>query len=121
VQADVILDIMGAAYLQRNIDALKTGGRLVVIGLQGGLRAELDLRQLLNKRALVAGTTLRSRPAVEKAAIMRAVHEHVWPLVEQGLIRPVVHARYAMREAAEAHRLLESNEHFGKILLTTGG
>jgi putative PIG3 family NAD(P)H quinone oxidoreductase len=120
VRADVILDIMGGAYLKQNVDALKVGGRLVVIGMQGGRRGELDLGQLLTKRALVAGTTLRARPAAEKAAIVRGVREEVWPLIEEGLIRPVIHARFPMAEAPAAHRLLESNEHVGKILLTAG-
>jgi putative PIG3 family NAD(P)H quinone oxidoreductase len=119
--ADVILDIMGGSYLKQNVDALNFGGRLVVIGLQGGRRGELDMGQLLMKRATVAGTTLRARSAVEKAAIIRGVREEVWPLLEEGRIRPVTHARIPMADAAEAHRLLESNEHFGKILLTTAG
>ncbi|WP_433611497.1 NAD(P)H-quinone oxidoreductase [Dactylosporangium sp. CA-139114] len=118
VQADVVLDIIGGPYLQQNVDSLKVGGRLVVIGLQGGRRGELDLGQLLTKRALVAGTTLRARSAAEKAAIVRGVREEVWPLVDEGLIRPVISRRFPMTEAAEAHRLLESNEHIGKILLT---
>ncbi|MFG2043362.1 NAD(P)H-quinone oxidoreductase [Dactylosporangium sp. NPDC048998] len=118
VQADVILDIMGGSYLKQNVDALKVGGRLVVIGLQGGRRGDLDLGQLLTKRATVAGTTLRARPAAEKAAIVRGVREEVWPLVEEGMVHPVIHERFPMGEAAEAHRLLESNGHFGKILLT---
>jgi putative PIG3 family NAD(P)H quinone oxidoreductase len=117
--ADVILDIMGGSYLEQNIDALNAGGRLVVIGLQGGRRGELDMGQLLMKRALVAGTTLRARSAAEKAAIVRGVGEEVWPLLEEGKVRPVTHARFSMADAAGAHRLLESNEHFGKILLTT--
>ncbi|WP_433081335.1 NAD(P)H-quinone oxidoreductase [Dactylosporangium sp. CA-052675] len=119
VRADVVLDIMGGSYLKQNVDSLKVGGRLVVIGLQGGRRGELDLGQLLTKRALVAGTTLRARSAAEKAAIVRGVREEVWPLVDEGMIRPVIHRRFPMTEAAEAHRLLESNEHIGKILLTT--
>ncbi|MEV8510848.1 NAD(P)H-quinone oxidoreductase [Dactylosporangium sp. NPDC051484] len=118
VRADVILDIMGGSYLKQNVDALKVGGRLVVIGLQGGRRGELDLGQLLAKRATVVGTTLRSRSAAEKAAIVRGVREEVWPLVEEGIVRPLIHDRFPMGEAAEAHRLLESSEHFGKILLT---
>ncbi|MGI5245960.1 NAD(P)H-quinone oxidoreductase [Dactylosporangium sp. CA-139066] len=120
-KADVILDIMGGSYLKQNVDALNFGGRLVVIGLQGGRRGELDLGQLLTKRATVAGTTLRARSAAEKAAILRGVHEEVWPLLEKGRIRPVTHARFPMADAAAAHRLMESSEHFGKILLTTGG
>ncbi|EEP72391.1 alcohol dehydrogenase [Micromonospora sp. ATCC 39149] len=116
--ADVILDIMGAAYLARNVAALATGGRLVVIGMQGGRKAELDLGALLAKRASVAATALRSRPLAEKAAIVAGVREQVWPLVAAGTIRPVVDRRLPITEAAEAHRLVESNAHTGKVLLT---
>ncbi|MEQ4300388.1 NAD(P)H-quinone oxidoreductase [Plantactinospora sp. B6F1] len=116
--ADVILDIMGASYLGRNVRALATGGRLVVIGLQGGRRGELDLAALLAKRGSVAATALRSRPAVEKAAIVRGVREEVWPLVEAGMVRPVIYRRLPMSEAAEAHRIVDSSDHVGKVLLT---
>ena len=119
--ADVILDIMGASYLDRNLRALATGGRLVVIGLQGGAQASLNLGALLTKRASVIGTTLRSRPVSEKAAIVAAVREHVWPLIEAGKVRPVVHASLPMADAAEAHRLLESSAHLGKVLLVSHG
>jgi putative PIG3 family NAD(P)H quinone oxidoreductase len=115
---DVILDIMGASYLDRNVASLATGGRLVVIGLQGGRRGELDLAALLSKRACVIATTLRTRPDPEKSAIIDGVREHVWPLIESDLVRPVVHSRIPMPQAAEAHRLVEANEHFGKVLLT---
>ncbi|MEV7012950.1 NAD(P)H-quinone oxidoreductase [Streptosporangium sp. NPDC051022] len=117
VQADVILDIVGGPYLSKNVRALRSGGRLVVIGMQGGSRGELDLGALLAKRASVHGTTLRARPVDEKGAIVRGVVENVWPLVEAGAIRPVIHSRVPMSEAAEAHRILESGEHIGKILL----
>ncbi|MFF0578927.1 NAD(P)H-quinone oxidoreductase [Streptosporangium saharense] len=117
VQADVILDIVGGPYLMRNVRALKTGGRLVVIGMQGGSRGELDLGALLTRRASVHGTTLRARPVDEKGVIVRGVVENVWPLVDAGVVRPVIHSRVPMSEAAEAHRLLESGEHVGKILL----
>ncbi|MFG2106403.1 NAD(P)H-quinone oxidoreductase [Micromonospora chersina] len=115
--ADVILDIMGAAYLSRNVAALATGGRLVVIGMQGGRKGELDLGMLLAKRASVHATALRSRPVAEKAEIVRGVREQVWPLVESGKIRPVVHARTKMADAADAHRLVETSDHLGKVLL----
>ncbi|MFI6226963.1 NAD(P)H-quinone oxidoreductase [Micromonospora echinospora] len=118
--ADVILDIMGGAYLGRNVAALATGGRLVVIGMQGGRKAELDLGMLLAKRASVTATALRSRPVAEKAAIVRGVREQVWPLVEAGRIRPVVDRRMPMSDAAGAHRLVESSDHLGKVLLVTG-
>ena len=115
--ADVVLDNMGAKYLDRNLDALATEGRLVIIGMQGGTRAELDINKLLRKRAAVIGTTLRARPAAEKAAICSSVVEHVWPLVAEGLVRPVVHGTVPLDRAADAHRLMESGEHSGKILL----
>lgn len=117
--ADVILDIMGAKYLTRNVDALAVNGRLAIIGLQGGVKAELNLAALLAKRAAITATTLRARPLEEKAAIVAAVREHVWPLVATGRIHPVVHATYPIQEAAEAHRTLESSTHVGKLLLTT--
>jgi putative PIG3 family NAD(P)H quinone oxidoreductase len=115
--ADVILDNMGAKYLARNVDALAVNGRLVVIGLQGGTRAEIDLNALLRKRAAVIATSLRARPLAEKAAIVAAVREHVWPLVESGRVRPVVHSRHPLADAAGAHREMESSGHIGKILL----
>ncbi|MDR6863089.1 NAD(P)H-quinone oxidoreductase [Phycicoccus sp. 3266] len=116
--ADVVLDNMGAKYLACNVDVLAPNGRLVIIGLQGGRTAELDLGKLLAKRAAVIATSLRARPAGEKATIVAAVREHVWPLVEAGRVRPVVHGRYPLADAAAAHRELESSGHVGKILLT---
>jgi putative PIG3 family NAD(P)H quinone oxidoreductase len=115
--ADVILDIIGAAYLARNVAALAIGGRLVVIGLQRGTRAELDLGVLLGKRASVRAATLRARPAAEKAAIVAAVREQVWPLIAAGRVRPVIDRVLPLAEAPEAHRLMENGSHFGKILL----
>ncbi|MDV3223501.1 NAD(P)H-quinone oxidoreductase [Intrasporangium sp.] len=117
--ADVILDNIGAKYLARNVDALAINGRLVTIGLQGGRRAELDLGTLLSKRAAVIATTLRARPAAEKAAIVAAVREHVWPLFAAREVRPVIHSRYPLEQAADAHREMEASTHIGKILLTT--
>ncbi|WP_433351556.1 NAD(P)H-quinone oxidoreductase [Microtetraspora malaysiensis] len=116
-KADVILDIIGAAYLKKNLDALAVGGRLVVIGMQGGRVGELDLGKLLAKRASVSAAGLRARPADEKGAICAGVLRDVWPLIGAGAIRPVIEARMPMRDAADAHRLLESGEHIGKILL----
>jgi putative PIG3 family NAD(P)H quinone oxidoreductase len=116
--ADVILDIIGAKYLARNVEALAPNGRLVVIGLQGGTRAELDLGMLIRKRAALVATTLRARPAAEKAMIVAAVREHVWPLIESGRVRPVVHSRYPLARAGEAQSEMESSAHIGKILLT---
>ena len=115
--ADVILDNMGAKYLARNVDALAVNGRLVVIGLQGGAKAELDLGKLLRKRAAVIATSLRARPASEKATIVAAVREHVWPLVESGRVKPVIQSRHPLGEAAAAHHELEASGHIGKILL----
>ncbi|SEG42908.1 putative NAD(P)H quinone oxidoreductase, PIG3 family [Actinacidiphila yanglinensis] len=116
--ADVILDLVGAKYLARNVDALALNGRLVVIGMQGGVKAELNLAKLMAKRGAIAATTLRARPPAEKAAIVGAVREHVWPLIEAGSVKPVVDRPLPMTEAAEAHRLMESSTHIGKILLT---
>ena len=115
--ADVILDIMGAKYLSRNVDALAANGRLVVIGLQGGTRAELDLGVLLRKRAAVIATSLRARPLAEKATIVAAVREHVWPLVASGAVLPVVHATMPLAEAGRAHQVLADSSHVGKVLL----
>jgi len=115
--ADVILDNMGAKYLARNVSALAPDGRLVVIGLQGGTKAELDLGLLLRKRGTVYATSLRSRTEAEKAAIVSSVTTYVWPLIESGRIQPVIHARYPLAEVAEAHRVLESSTHIGKLLL----
>lgn len=117
--ADVILDNMGAKYLGRNVDALATEGRLVVIGMQGGTKGELDLGRLLAKRGAVIATSLRSRPAEDKAAICAAVVEHVWPLVADGRVRPMIHASYPLAQAARAHTVLEESSHVGKVLLTT--
>ncbi len=114
--ADVILDNMGAKYLARNIAALAVNGRLVVIGMQGGTKAELDLGALMGKRAAVLATSLRARPPAEKAAIVASVREHVWPLLESGAVRPVVDRVLPLADAAEAHRVVEAGEHVGKVL-----
>ncbi|MCC3295753.1 NAD(P)H-quinone oxidoreductase [Arthrobacter sp. zg-Y411] len=116
--ADVILDVVGAKYLQRNLDALAVAGRLVIIGLQGGAKAELNLNQLMAKRAAVIGTTLRGRPVEEKGAIMSAVGQYVWPLLASGAIRPLVDRTFPLAEAAAAHEYFDSGQHTGKILLT---
>ncbi len=114
---DVILDNMGAAYLDRNIDALALEGRLVIIGMQGGTKAELDINKLLRKRAAVIATALRSRSVEGKSAICASVVEHVWPLVAAGLVQPVVNGVLPLDDVAAAHALMESGEHTGKILL----
>ena len=116
-RADVILDIMGAKYLARNVEALKPDGRIAIIGMQGGRKGELDLGALMAKRGSVSATTLRARPAADKARIVRAVRDRVWPLVDAGTIRPVIHTTLPMAEAMKAHRLMESSDHIGKILL----
>jgi putative PIG3 family NAD(P)H quinone oxidoreductase len=116
---DVILDIQGAAYFERNIDALAPNGRLIIIGLQGGRTVEVNLGALMAKRAMVATTALRARPPEEKAVIVRGVREEVWPLVEAGRIRPVIDRRLPLAQAAQAHELVTSNEHVGKVLLVT--
>jgi putative PIG3 family NAD(P)H quinone oxidoreductase len=115
--ADVVLDLIGAKYLARNLDVLAPNGRLVVIGLQGGTKAELDLGLLLRKRAAVLATALRTRPVEEKAAIVASVREHVWPLIGAGDVRPVVHEVVPITEAAAAHRVLEEGAAIGKVLL----
>lgn len=115
--ADVVLDNMGAKYLGHNVSVLAPQGRLVVIGLQGGARAELDLGALMATRGAVVATTLRSRPTAEKAAICRAVEEHVWPLIEAGTVKPVVGVTLGLDEVAEAHTLMEAGGHTGKVLL----
>ncbi|MEU9439983.1 NAD(P)H-quinone oxidoreductase [Streptomyces sp. NPDC048304] len=117
--ADVILDNMGAKYLDRNVRALAVNGRLAIIGLQGGAKGELNIGTLLNKRAAVSATSLRARPLSEKAAIVAAVREHVWPLVAGGHVRPVVDRELPMAEAAEGHRVVEESGHVGKVLLVT--
>ncbi len=117
---DVILDNMGAKYLTRNLDSLAVGGRLAIIGMQGGTRSEIDLNALMRRRLTVQATTLRARPATGrggKAEIVAAVRHEVWPDVERGGIRPIVDRRLPMSRAAEAHRVVEASEHVGKVLL----
>jgi putative PIG3 family NAD(P)H quinone oxidoreductase len=115
---DVILDNMGAKYLGRNIDALATAGRLLIIGMQGGTKGELDISALFRKRGAVMAALLRSRPTEEKAAICASVVENVWPLVADGRVRPVVHGSMPLEDVAEAHRSMEAGEHTGKLVLT---
>jgi putative PIG3 family NAD(P)H quinone oxidoreductase len=115
--ADVILDIVGGAYLARNIAALAPDGRIANIGLQQGRKAELDLGALMTKRGTIMSTSLRARPTAQKAQIVAAVTENVWPLVEAGVIRPVIDRELPMTEAAEAHRIMTASTHLGKILL----
>jgi len=117
--ADVVLDNMGAKYLERNVSVLADEGRLVIIGLQGGAKAELNIGLLLSKRGAIIATTLRSRPVDGKAAICASVVEHVWPLVAEGRVRPIVHEVLPLERIADAHRLVEASSHSGKVLLTT--
>ncbi|MEV4596025.1 NAD(P)H-quinone oxidoreductase [Amycolatopsis sp. NPDC049253] len=116
--ADVILDNMGAKYLQRNVDALRADGRLVIIGMQGGVKGELNIGSLLGKRASVFAAGLRWRPLEQKAEVVASVREGLWPLVENGSVKPIIGQVVPMAEAASAHRMLEEGSVFGKILLT---
>jgi len=115
---DVILDMVGAPYFSRNVELLAIEGRLVQIAVLHGAKAEINLVRLLRQRITITGSTLRSRTVEEKGAIAEAVEKAVWPLVEAGKIRPVIHATFSLTEAAEAHRMMESGSHIGKIVLT---
>jgi NADPH:quinone reductase-like Zn-dependent oxidoreductase len=114
---DVVLDNMGASYLPRNISSLATGGRLIVLGLQGGTRGELDLGAVLAKRVTVHAAGLRGRPPAQKAAVVSETEANVWPMIEAGTVRPIIDRILTLDDAAEAHRLVESSEHIGKVLL----
>ncbi|XP_048229975.1 quinone oxidoreductase PIG3 isoform X2 [Ricinus communis] len=114
---DVILDCMGASYLQRNLDSLNVGGRLFIIGFMGGAVAELNLASLLAKRLTLQAAGLRGRSSENKADIVNEVEKNVWPAIIEGKMKPVVYTSFPLSEAAEAHRLLESSQHIGKILL----
>ncbi|MGH3634704.1 NAD(P)H-quinone oxidoreductase [Mycobacterium sp.] len=119
--ADVILDIIGAAYLDRNLDALASDGQLVIIGMQGGVKGELNIGKLIGKRTRVIGTALRGRPVDGphgKSTIVDAVTTSVWPMIADGRVRPVIGARMPIQQAAEAHRMLSSGRVTGKIVLT---
>lgn len=115
--ADVILDIIGGKYLGQNVASLARGGRIVVIGMQGGLKGELNLGALLGKQGTIAATSLRFRPAEEKAEIMARLVEHVWPLLEEGTVAPIVHRSLPLEQVADAHRILEESSHVGKVVL----
>lgn len=118
---DVILDMVGGDYVQRNLSALAVEGRLAQIAFLRGAKVELNLAPVMMKRLTITGSTLRARPVEEKAPIAQALREHVWPLLEAGKIRPVIYKTFSLREAAAAHRLMESNRHIGKIVLTVEG
>jgi NADPH:quinone reductase-like Zn-dependent oxidoreductase len=114
---DVVLDVLGGGALSANLESLAPGGRLVVIGMQQGRRGELDLGLLLARRASIIGTTLRSRSTAEKAGVVAAVLAHAWPMLDDGRLRPLVHARLPLDRAGDAHELLDSGRVFGKVLL----
>jgi len=114
---DVVLDIVGGEYLPRNLEVLAMDGRLVQIAVIGGPRAEINLVPVLQRRLTITGSTLRPRTVVEKGAIARALRARVWPLLEARTIAPVVHATFPLREAAEAHRVMEADTHIGKLVL----
>ena len=114
---DLILDMVGGAYLQRNVASLAIEGRLVIIALMEGAAAELDLARLMSRRLTVTGATLRARAVEEKAGILASLRDRVWPHFATGELRPIVHASYPLAEAAEAHRVMESSVHTGKLLL----
>lgn len=115
---DVILDMVAGAYVAREINCLAEDGRLVIIAVQGGTKAEVNAGLVLRRRLTVTGSTLRPRPVAFKAAIAQSLRREVWPLIETGRIKPVIHSRFAAAEAAKAHALMESNQHIGKIVLT---
>jgi len=116
---DLILDIVGGDYIARDLAALAVEGRLVVIGFMGGDTATIDFRRVLGRRLTITGSTLRPRSPAEKGEIATALRWEVWPLVEQGVVKPIVYRTFPLEEAAAAHRLMESSEHVGKIVLTT--
>lgn len=118
--ADVILDVMGAKYLEPNVAALARDGRLIVIGLQGGRKGTLDLNALLNKRGTILATSLRGRPVEQKTAICQLVRDRVWPLIADGRIKPAPETRFPLEHVASAHRLLESGDNTGKVILVVG-
>jgi putative PIG3 family NAD(P)H quinone oxidoreductase len=115
---DVVLDIIGAKYLASNVKVLAPGGRLVIIGMQGGIKAELDIGALMRTWGSVTGTLLRPRPPEEKAEIVAETVEHVWPMLADGRVRPIVHATFPLADVAQAHQVLEDSTHVGKVLLT---
>jgi len=114
---DVILDMVGGDYFARNIDALAVEGRLVEIATLHGVKADVNIQTIMGRRLTITGSTLRPRPVAEKAAIAAELRQHVWPLLESGTVKPIVHATFPLREAAEAHRVMESSAHIGKLLL----
>lgn len=118
---DVILDMVAGPYVARELDCLAEDGRLVIIAVQGGVKAEINAGAVLRRRLTITGSTLRPRPVAFKAAIARNLRQHVWPWLESGRIRPVVFRVFPAAQAAQAHALMESNQHIGKLLLSWGG
>jgi NADPH:quinone reductase len=116
--ADIILDMVGGSYLERNLQVAAVEGRLVIISMLGGSKAELKLNHIVTKRLTLTGSTLRSRTVAEKGAVAEAVRKNVWPLLAEGRIRPIIHASFPMADASAAHALMESSNHIGKIILT---
>jgi len=116
---DLILDMVGGDYFPRNLECLAGEGRLVQIALQRGPKSEINLLKIMLNRLTVTGSTLRPRGVAEKAAIAEALRRDVWPALGQGRVRPIIHARFPLEQAGEAHRLMDSGEHIGKIILTT--
>jgi NADPH:quinone reductase len=114
---DVVLDMVGGEYFPRNIEALATDGRLVEIATLHGAKAELNIQTIMQRRLTITGSTLRARPVADKGAIAAAVRQHVWPLLEAGEVKPIVHATFPLRDAAEAHRVMEADTHIGKLVL----
>jgi NADPH2:quinone reductase len=117
---DVILDMVAGAYVAKEIECLSEDGRLVIIAVQGGIKSEINAGLVLRRRLTVTGSTLRARPVAFKAAIAQACLKNVWPLIESGQIKPVIHSTFAAADAAKAHALMQSNQHIGKIVLTWG-
>jgi len=115
---NVILDMVTGTYLQREIDCLADDGRIVVIAVQGGIKSEVNTGQILRRRITITGSTLRPRPVSFKQSIARQLFSKVWPLLDTGKLRPVIYQSFALEQAADAHRLMESSEHIGKIVLT---
>jgi len=117
---DVVLDMVGGDYFERNIDVLALDGRLVEIATLQGVKAALNIQTIMQRRLTITGSTLRARSVADKGAIARALRVRVWPLVESGAVKPIVHATFPLRQAAEAHRVMESSAHIGKLVLTIG-
>lgn len=115
---DVVLDMVAGPYVPRNLQALGDGGRLVLIALQGGVKAEIDLFGIMRNRQTITGSTLRPRTITEKAAIAKSLRDRVWPLLEKGRVKPVIYKTFPLEQASQAHALMETNSHIGKIVLT---